>query len=303
MCPEGTDLIGIHLAASGRPGEGRVHRAPPGRYSLGPTPNSPGWLMACLNHRGGGTRMRTAFSRAIPGKKNGSLLAIMGFLVAGMLLLSLTAMISALLIGQQTQGLAAAVNQSGTLRMQSYRIGMALVVGSHGVDENAASADRLGTEFMVLLSDPKLTGMIPEADNDPIRDAYVRVQDRWEKELLPAVRLGAVQAYLGGVDDFVDDIHALVGLIETRAEVYIDRLLTIQVFTLSLTVLSAMLGLLLLQSKVVRPLQSLLALAERARTGDFSLRTPYAGEDELGRLGNAMNPVSYTHLTLPTTPY
>ena len=216
----------------------------------------------------------------------------MGFLVAGILGLSLTAMISTLLIAKQTEGLAAAVNQSGTLRMQSYRIGMVLAAGPLEGNDLARSAGRLADDMLQRLSDPKLIDVIPEVDSDPIRIAYLTVLERWQNELSPAVRQGAAQTYLGRVNDFVDDIHSLVDLIETRAEVYIHRLLTIQVFTLSLTVLSALLAMLLLRAKILLPLQSLLDLAEGARSGDFSLRTPYAGEDELGRLGNAMNLMS-----------
>ena len=216
----------------------------------------------------------------------------MGFLVAGILGLSLTAMISTLLIAKQSEGLAAAVNKSGTLRMQSYRIGMALAAGPLEGDHLALSASRLAEDMLQRLSDPKLTDVIPVVDSDPIRIAYVTVLERWQRDLLPAVRQGEAQTYLGRVDDFVDDIHALVSLIETRAEVYVDRLLTIQLFTLALTVLSALLAMFLMRAKILLPLQSLLELAERARSGDFSLRTPYAGEDELGRLGNAMNLMS-----------
>lgn len=236
--------------------------------------------------------MSTASSRSAPGQRSGSLLVIMGFLVAGILGLSLTAMISTLLIAQQTEGLAAAVNQSGTLRMQSYRIGMVMAAGRGSADAQPLAARRLAEGMLQRLSDPKLTNVIPALDTDPVRVAYDHVLQRWQHDLLPAVEQGAVKSYLGQVNDYVDDIHNLVGLIETRAEVYVDRLLTIQVFTLSLTVLAALLALVFLRAKILKPLQSLLDLAESARSGDFSMRTPYSGEDELGRLGNAMNLMS-----------
>lgn len=234
--------------------------------------------------------VNTAHSTALEGRC--SLLIAVGALVSCILALGLTATVSTLLIASQTQGMAAAVNQSGTLRMQSYRIGMALAAGRASQDADGPAPDLLADELERRLSNPKLTEVIPGTASDPIRLAYERVQRRWVQELAPAVERLAATEYMDRVDGFVGDIHELVQLIEARAERYIQRLLMVQLITLSLTVMAAVLALWLLKRRLVKPLRTLLHLAEQARFGDLSTRTPFVGTDELGRLGTAMNQMS-----------
>ena len=194
--------------------------------------------------------VNTAHSTALEGRC--SLLIAVGALVSCILALGLTATVSTLLIASQTQGMAAAVNQSGTLRMQSYRIGMALAAGRASQDADGPAPDLLADELERRLSNPKLTEVIPGTASDPIRLAYERVQRRWVQELAPAVERLAATEYMDRVDGLVGDIHELVQLIEARAERYIQRLLMVQLITLSLTVMAAVLALWLLKRRLVK---------------------------------------------------
>jgi two-component system nitrate/nitrite sensor histidine kinase NarX len=221
-----------------------------------------------------------------------SLLIVVGALMSFILALGLTAMASALLIADLTQGMAAAVNQSGTLRMQSYRVGLALADGAEGSAADHAQTAQLAAGLAQRLEDPKLTNVIPVAPTDPVRRAYTRIHERWTEELLPAIQRGAGEAYLREVDGFVDDVHDLVRLLESRTERRIRLLWIIQSTALGLTLISAVFTMLLLRRRVLRPLQILLQAAEQARMGNFSTRTPFVGTDELGRLGTAMNLMS-----------
>lgn len=222
----------------------------------------------------------------------GSLLVLVGALMSFILVLSLSAMASGLLIANLTQGMAAAINQSGTLRMQSYRIGLALTNGPHIPKAAPEEIARLATGLAARLSDPRLTDQIPSAASDPVRLAYSRIQRRWAEELFPAIQRREARAYLDRVDGFVDDIHDLVSLLERRTERRVQLLWVIETIAVSLTLVAALFTLLLLRRRVLRPLQVLLRAAEKARSGDFSVRTPFVGTDELGRLGIAMNRMS-----------
>lgn len=75
------------------------------------------------------------------------------------------------------------------------------------------------------------------------------------------------------MDAFVAEIDALVVLLEEAAELRIDLLRTIQATALGLTVIVVILTLRLIFRRVIRPLDDLLACADRARHGDFSGRT------------------------------
>ena len=226
------------------------------------------------------------------GRGRGSLLVVVGALMSFILLLSLGAMASGLLIATLTQGMGAAINQSGTLRMQSYRIALAMDLAAEASTVASGEIARLASGLDARLADPRLTDAIPLAESDPVRLAYTRIQRRWAEELLPAITRGASGEYLARVDGFVDDIHDLVGLLERRTERRIHLLWVIETVAVALTVVAAFFMLLLLRRRVLRPLHVLLRVAEKAGSGDFAIRTPFVGTDELGRLGVAMNRMS-----------
>jgi len=240
-------------------------------------------------------------AQATDPKRTGSIQRVVGLLMAGLVLLALTGMVSSMVIAQINQGMATAVNQSGTLRMQSYRVGVALTDDRLSPDERRRQVARLAAEFDERLKSPRLTHALPGAADDPVQLAYERVRWRWAHEMRRALDAfvasppgrqdarAALASYLDRVDDFVDDIHGLVRVLEERAEQRIDLLRLIQTVALALTVGIVLVTMVILQRRVVTPLGELLHCADRARQGDFSRRTRFAGTDELGRLGAAMN--------------
>ncbi|MCF7984384.1 MAG: type IV pili methyl-accepting chemotaxis transducer N-terminal domain-containing protein [Thiohalocapsa sp.] len=225
------------------------------------------------------------------------ILLLVGLLMAAIVALGIAGMISSMVIASVTQGMAAAVNQSGTLRMQSYRVGVALADDSVVRDERRRRVGHLSREFEQRLISPRLTGALPSAANDPVRLAYERVSWRWFHEMRHAIDAFVEEAdeeaaravYLGGVDDFVVDIHSLVRVLEERAERRIDMLRLIQAIALVLTVAIVVVTMIIVHRRLATPLGELLVVADRARRGDFSARTRFVGSDELGRLGGAMN--------------
>jgi two-component system nitrate/nitrite sensor histidine kinase NarX len=221
------------------------------------------------------------------------ILYLVGALMAGIVLLAIGAMLSSMVIAQVNQGMAAAVNQSGSLRMQSYRVGMALADQSTTSAEHNRRARALAAELAQRLASPRLLDAIPAATDDPVRVAYERVMVQWERVMLPAVDEALTDpdsiGYRQRVDGFVDEIHTLVRALEERAEHRIDLLRLMQGVALLLTVIAVLVTMWLLKQRVVTPLDDLLHCADRARQGDFSVRTRFVGPDELGRLGAAMN--------------
>ncbi|MCF7996493.1 MAG: type IV pili methyl-accepting chemotaxis transducer N-terminal domain-containing protein, partial [Chromatiaceae bacterium] len=222
-----------------------------------------------------------------------SLLLTIGLLMGLILALGLAAMIGAMLVAQVNQGMASAVNQSGTLRMQSYRIAAVLADLTLPARERAERARQLADELGQRLASPRLTEALPNAATDPLRIAYEQVAERWHQRMRPALKAEAIasggRVYRAQVDAFVEQIHTLVRILEDRAEQRIDGLAWMQAGALGLTLLTVLVTLLLVQRRLVRPLDALLQCADQVRQGDFSARTGFVGEDELGRLGAAMN--------------
>ncbi len=232
------------------------------------------------------------------------ILLSVGLLMSAVVVLAVVSMISSVHIAQTNEGMATAINQSGSLRMQSYRIGVALADESVPASERAIRAQALATEFEERLESPRLVNAIPGGAQDEVTDAYQRVTSLWHRAMKPPledyIRLLTRDAspgrhalpragYLAGVDAFVAQIDALVRLLEDVAEHRIQRLRTIQGISLALTIVIVVLTMGLVIRRVIRPLGDLLACADRARQGDFSGRTRFTDNDELGRLGAAMN--------------
>ncbi len=216
----------------------------------------------------------------------------------------MVSMLSSAFIAETTEGMATAINQSGSLRMQSYRIGVALADESIPAPTRAANATALAEEFESRLNSPRLVDAIGGQTDNEVTRTYAQITQLWQQSMSPPlsahIRLLAgdtapgTQAmpraeYLAGVDAFVAEIVRLVWLLEEVAERRIDILRVIQAVSLLLTVIIVVVTMTRVLRRVIQPLGVLLSCADRARRGDFSGRTKSAGNDELGRLGAALN--------------
>jgi two-component system nitrate/nitrite sensor histidine kinase NarX len=228
----------------------------------------------------------------------------LGVLMAAIVVLAVVSMLTSVIIAKTMEGMATAINQAGSLRMQSYRIGVALADDSLPPAERAARAEALAQEFEDRLRSPRLRNAIPDQSGNPVTMAHARVARQWREDMRTPLRehIGllaeGVQAgvpalprarYLAAVDEFVGEIDTLVRELEEVAEGRVTALRMIQWIALGLTVFAVLVAMTLVIRRVILPLQDLLCCADQARRGDFSGRTRYTGDDELGRLGAALN--------------
>lgn len=248
-----------------------------------------------------------------------SLLARLGLAMATITALAFIGMLSSVIIAETTQGVAGAINQAGSLRMQSYRIATDLVYS--GDMDNATHWERtheLVKEFERSLEGPRLVGVLSDDPDNPLSAAYEGVASQWQHKIKPVLQVyvsivapkkdlepryrdigdsplaettrGHIrQRYLSMVEGFVADIDDFVRLLEEDAESKIQHLRAIQVTSLFLTIAVVFVTMYLMHNRVLVPLRDLLSCAGAARRGDFSVRTQHSGDDELGRLGRAFN--------------
>ena len=230
--------------------------------------------------------------------------------MAAIVALGVVSMLTSVIIAQTMEGMAAAINQAGSLRMQSYRVGLALADDSVPPAERATRVEALAEEFEERLRSPRLRNAVPDVSGDTVTMAYARVSRLWREDLRTPLRehIALLAAstnpgnrperavpdlprarYLAAVDEFVTQIHALVRALEEVAEGRVATLRLIQWIALGLTVCAVLVAMALVIRRVIAPLQELLCCADQARRGDFSGRTRYSGDDELGRLGAALN--------------
>lgn len=238
-----------------------------------------------------------------------SLLFRFGTVIAILFLLAVSGMLSSIYIAETEKGYAAAINQAGTLRMQSYRITSSLVHDSDYVRQNSDNRTyKLVEEYNQRLYSPRIQDVLAKGPSREVQDSYHRVEHQWQQVILPNLdRYNLLQPpaeqtpeqalkaaeylrrHLVLVDAFVDDIHRFVAALEGDAERSNQQLRGIQLILLFLTFLLAIISLKLTKRYVLAPLQDLLSCAKAARRGDFSVRSRFLSEDELGQLGQAFN--------------
>ncbi|OOZ39140.1 type IV pili methyl-accepting chemotaxis transducer N-terminal domain-containing protein, partial [Solemya elarraichensis gill symbiont] len=238
-----------------------------------------------------------------------SLQARLGLAMAAILALAIISIGSSVIMTQTAKGFAAAINQAGTLRMQSYRIVASLVpVARQEVHLLGVRTPSLVSEFRERLASDRIQSVMQKKTSLPVQDSYRLLVERWDKVLAPLIneyidqalatplsqqpydRLTNLrQAYLAEVDPFVDIIHQFVRALELEAESKIERLQLIQLFVLILTLVVVIVVLLFVRRDLHKPMQELLATAGAVRHGDFSVRCSHPRDDELGQLGAAFN--------------
>ncbi|MCH8531519.1 MAG: type IV pili methyl-accepting chemotaxis transducer N-terminal domain-containing protein [Saccharospirillum sp.] len=179
-------------------------------------------------------------------------------------------------------GDATAINLSGSLRMQSYRLGQALLAST-----NEAGIAALRDELTEKLASAELAHAIPDNRHHPISRRYQAVVERWNH--LQHMATDQPDAYLAQVDEFVALIHDLVFALEVRSEQTVANLYRNQVIAMTIfLVLFALFGWLILY-RLVRPLSLLKQTAKAISANDLHRRSHYLASDELGVLSQALD--------------
>ncbi len=223
-----------------------------------------------------------------------SLLTRLGIYMSAIVLLGFMTLIGSFLIGDMTEGEAGSINRAGSLRMQAYRIGVAL--------NNPKASDHpplraLVDAFEQRLNDPRLTFAIPKKPSDELRTAYNQVHNLWQHTMRPLL-IGDIQSehYLDLVDTFVYEINQLVILLEQDVETKIAWIRILSLSALFLLLIVILYTMRMMHNNVRVPLRDLMAFARRAHQGNLSQKVPIHESDELGELARLLNNMA-TELT------
>ena len=236
-----------------------------------------------------------------------SLVARISAALLAVTLLALINIAASIFVSESAQGDAAAINQSGALRMETQR--MASLIQRHhhvGTEQSREAALSRINAFPDRLHNPQLRGAMPAADH-PLGEQYDAVRLQWLKLMDPLLRSQLDAPELDGttldlVESYVDEIHTLVSLLENRTESKIKLLGIIQGLSLLITLAVVAASLMDFRRNVVFPLRRLVTMARAASRKDFSLRSHASGKDELSLLGQTFDRMaselsaSYQHL-------
>lgn len=221
--------------------------------------------------------------------------ALVGFLSLALMAISLT-----LFLSWQLEGSAAAINDTGSLRMNSYRLSILL---SHKTDaDSAVAASRQISTIDYSLAqlkkgDPQRPLLMPPTK--AIHDEFADVTGHWETRLRPAARtlLGmegeqfkpALRQYQNDTEAFVNRVDALVKLIEHDSETRTFWLRGSQLALLALALVGTVSLIYLMFSLIIEPVTRLHEGMHRMKEKDFEVRLAVDSGDEFGQLGEGFN--------------
>jgi two-component system, NarL family, nitrate/nitrite sensor histidine kinase NarX len=208
-------------------------------------------------------------------------------LVATMLALALASIGLTLWITWQLDGGAAAINEAGRMRMQTYRIALVL-------QQSPSRANELARRFDDSLSllqhgDPERPLFVPW--NDDARERFAQVRQRWQ-ELRPRwtnASPPAASDVARDAHDFVARIDAFDSAIEAQLTRWTAILNAAQIGLLVLAISSSLALLYIGHLIVLAPVARLTGGLARVEAGDFATRVEVASQDEFGQLSAGFN--------------
>ncbi|MEW6415636.1 MAG: HAMP domain-containing protein [Pseudomonadota bacterium] len=218
-----------------------------------------------------------------------SLLLRLGGMFIAITLLAVMGMSASWLVAETIQGRGEAINIAGSLRMQSWRMAsLHQRIAREATPERRATLAQAMARFESDLVAPAIVELLPPDETADLRRTYRQIDTLWHTQIKPGLSSAA-----GGVQDripdFVDHINTLVKQIEDATEAKILVMRIILGVSVIATLLVVALSLYLVRNILVRPLRELLDLTDQIGRGNLAARITLAGEDEIGRLGQAFN--------------
>ena len=204
------------------------------------------------------------------------------------LLLTLLAIAATLWVSWQLEGGAAAVNEAGRLRMQTYRLALSLATADDAGRRQQVEEFE-DTISLLRRGDPERPLFVPW--DDSVRTRFTKVERNW-LELRRQMQVQAqphAAALRAQAADFVADIDALVGAVEAHMSRWtaLQHLLQTTVLALALAAGAALL--LTGYRFVLEPLAQLKRAIERLQDGDFDTRIQPRSNDEFSSLATGFN--------------
>ncbi|NRR32492.1 type IV pili methyl-accepting chemotaxis transducer N-terminal domain-containing protein [Oxalobacteraceae bacterium] len=223
---------------------------------------------------------------------------LLGFLAVALLVIG-----STLLLSWQLEGSAAAINVTGSLRMDSYRLGM-LLAKAGPASQVVARRNQLRAQIQTIdatlellrRGDPQRPLILPPAA--PIRASFGRVSEQWRAGLRPLAQAALPSAEMGEAGQarleaatvrFVREADVMVSLIERDSERRTFWLRASQLALLALALFGSVSVIYLLFNMIVAPVLRLQDGIERMREQEFGVRLPVDSGDEFGRLATGFN--------------
>lgn len=180
---------------------------------------------------------------------------------------------------------AEAVNISGSLRMQSYRLAYDITTHSSDLPQHIV-------QYKQSLTAPALAQLDRFYIPDSVRSQYLALLDRWQV-LEQELTSGNTTDYLNQVSDYVKQIDVFVLAVQQFSEQKLWGALTISIVGFIATLLVVFFTIHFADRKIVAPLNQMVDASERIQSGNFEpLALDTTQQNELGVLANAFTTMS-----------
>ncbi len=204
------------------------------------------------------------------------------------LLVTLSSISLTLWVTWKLEGGAAAVNESGRLRMHTMR--MALVVENGARDTLLARAEMIENSLALLQSgDPAHPLLVPWSDETRARFAGVRSQWAEVKQEWLDPQPPPVPTLVARADALAGVMNRFVDAIEVQMARWTTALHLLQLVMMGLTILAAFGAMVMTGLVVINPVARLQQALLQMRQGALDTRLPVESDDEFGQLNEDFN--------------
>lgn len=204
--------------------------------------------------------------------------------------LAVLAAAPALVLTEQSTGSGGAINVSGSMRMQSYKLALAVADPFSSYDQRKEMTLSALDEFGAKLMSPGLLKGVPY----DAMDQYHALKDGYETSVRPLAEasiddLWARKEFTKQIPVFVEDVDRFVQTLENGLNNRLALLQKILTVILLGAVLVSFVMLMMMQRSIFKPLLEIGRAADAVRQGDFSVRTKAPAPNEIGRLSTSFN--------------
>ena len=213
---------------------------------------------------------------------------------AGLLLLALTSIGLTLWVTWQLEGGAAAVNEAGRMRMQTWRLASA-VQAMASPDQITALVTEFDQSLNLLRRGDPTRPLFGPWDED-VRREFATVEALWAGEREEWLELGRLDPVASQrvAGEFVVATNRFVSTIEQQLSSYTAVLNLFQMVMMALAVFGSVVMLYTGYMYVINPLGQLQRGLARVETGDFGTRVEVDTNDEFGQVAGGFNRMAAT---------
>lgn len=227
-------------------------------------------------------------------RKPWRLTAKLGLVGGVLLVLALVSIGVTITVTWQLEGGAAAVNEAGRMRMQTWRMAQALAAGDR--ERLATQMQQFDASVALLLQgDPARPLVVPRHDSatdeafSEVRARWAVLQQRWSGPAAPGPADAAAEA-----EAFVEAIDRFVTAIERQLSQWTQWLNLVQLSMMALAIAAAVALLYTAYLFVFDPLARLQRALAAVEAGDLSARVVARSADEFGALADGFNRMAET---------